>query len=287
MPFLAGAKIRQAIMDRVETSAASASSFKSRDGTPIGYLRLGKGPALVIVHASLFTGDSWLAVAELLADRFTCYLIDRRGRGRSGDAPTYSIEREYEDVEGALDIANKSAAGHPASLLAHSFGAVCALGAVLRRPVKKLILYEPPLPVGGEVAGRYLADYQAAIAAGDPDTALEIGYTRFAAIPEERVRSMRTAPEWIEARALAWTWAREAAEVEKHGPNLERYRAITAPTLLLLGTKSAPHPLKDTTEALSRTLPNARIEELKGQGHVANTRAPALVADCVADFISS
>jgi pimeloyl-ACP methyl ester carboxylesterase len=264
---------------------AIAGSFRSKDGTPIGYLRTGNGPALVIVHGSLYTGDSWLQVASLLSDRFTCFLIDRRGRGRSGDAPAYAIEREYEDVEGALGIA-----GEGVSLLGHSFGAVCALGAVLRAPVARLVLYEPPLAVGGSVAGDDLRAYRDAIAAGDPDAALEIGYTRFAAIPEEQVRWMRTSPraaqEWAQARALAWTWTREAAAVDKLGPSLDRYRAIQTPTLLLLGERSAPRPLRDTTHALLRTMPHARLSELQGQGHLANLRAPALVADRVREFLT-
>jgi pimeloyl-ACP methyl ester carboxylesterase len=265
----------------MNTMEAVAGSFQSKDGTPIGYLRLGNGPALVIVHASLYTSDSWLPVASLLADRFTCYLIDRRGRGRSGDALAYAIEREYEDIEGLLGIA-----GERANLLGHSFGAVCALGAASRQPVERLILYEPPLSVGGPVAGHDLLAYRDAIAVGDPDAALEIGYTRFAAIPEEQVRKMRAWPEWNDARALAWTWAREAAAVDRLGLSLDRYRAIQTPTLLLVGTKSAPRPLRDTTDALSRTLPNARILELSGQGHLANLRAPALVADRVREFLT-
>jgi pimeloyl-ACP methyl ester carboxylesterase len=265
---------------------AVAGSFQSKDGTPIGYVRMGKGPALVIVHGSLYTGDSWLPVASLLSDRFTCCLIDRRGRARSGDAPAYAIEREYEDVEGALGIF-----GEGVSLLGHSFGAVCALGAALRAPVARLVLYEPPLSVGGPVAGGDLRAYRDAIAAGDPDAALEIGYTRFAAIPEAQVRQMRTSSrastEWAQARALAWTWAREAAEIDKLGPGLERYRAIQSPTLLLLGQKSAPRPLRDTTEALRMTLPHARLSELQGQGHLAHLRKPDLVADRVREFLTN
>ena len=247
---------------------------------------MGKGPALVIVHGSLYTGDSWLPVASLLSDRFTCCLIDRRGRGRSGDAPAYAIEREYEDVEGALGIFVEGV-----SVFGHSFGAVCALGAALRAPVARLILYEPPLSVGGSVAGGDLRAYQNAIAAGDPDAALEIGYTRFAGIPEAQVRRMRTSPrsstEWAQAKTLAWTWTREAAEIDKLGPSLDRYRAIQTPTLLLLGEKSAPRPLRDTTEALRHALPHARLSELQDQGHLAHLRKPELVADRIREFLTA
>jgi alpha-beta hydrolase superfamily lysophospholipase len=259
---------------------ATPGTFPSKDGTHIGYFKLGSGPGVVIVHHSLATGASWHRVAEHLASDFTCYVLNRRGRASSGDAPDYSIAREYEDIQCALALA-----GEGASLVAHSFGAVCALGAALLAAPRKLVLYEPPLPVGGTVAGPYLPDYRAAIAAGDPGKALEIGYTHFASVPPDKVALMRATSDWKEALPLAHTWSREVEAVEAHGPSLERYRALTMPTLLLLGTLSAPHPLKDTTAGLAATLPNARVVDLQGQGHLANARAPGMLADIIRDFL--
>ena len=40
----------------------------SRDGTRIAYRRLGTGPALVALHGALGSWQSWLSVAERLAD---------------------------------------------------------------------------------------------------------------------------------------------------------------------------------------------------------------------------
>jgi pimeloyl-ACP methyl ester carboxylesterase len=110
----------------------SSGAVRSKDGTEIGFLRFGEGPPLVFVHGSLSVAERWKACAELLSDRFTCYLMDRRGRASSGDAPNYSIEREYEDV--AAVLAN---AGAEASLFGHSYGAISAgIGAAdSRRPL--------------------------------------------------------------------------------------------------------------------------------------------------------
>ena len=38
-----------------------------------------------------------------LERHFTVYAVDRRGRGGSGDAPTYAVEREFEDVAAVVD----------------------------------------------------------------------------------------------------------------------------------------------------------------------------------------
>ena len=42
-----------------------------------------------------------------LEERFTVLAIDRRGRGRSGDATCYAIEREYEDVAAVVEWAGE------------------------------------------------------------------------------------------------------------------------------------------------------------------------------------
>src|SRR5206468_9786295 len=97
-------------------------SVRSADGTQIGFRRLGTGPALVIVHGSLSTSQDYLPVAGLLQDSFTCYVVDRRGRGLSGAGADYSIEREYDDIAAVL-----AGAGPDAFLLGHSFGAIVTL----------------------------------------------------------------------------------------------------------------------------------------------------------------
>ena len=106
---------------------------RSADGTSIGFVRLGSGPAVVFVHGSLSTGDDWLQVATAMTEQFTCFIMDRRGRGRSGDASDYSLDREYEDIKAVLDIV-----GPGTHLLGHSYGAICALGAALRAPIGHL-----------------------------------------------------------------------------------------------------------------------------------------------------
>ena len=177
------------------------SSVRSEDGTAIGYLRAGNGPPLVMVHGSLAVAEAWSAVANLLADSFTCYLMDRRARGRSGDGLDYSIEGEYQDVAAVLH-----AAGPKPHLIGHSYGAVCALGAALQTPVDKLVLYEPP---AGIEFGPEVENYRQAIAAGDTERALEIGITKIVGVPQSQFQALRTSPMFPMFKALAPGWVRE------------------------------------------------------------------------------
>ncbi len=66
------------------TAQMTSGSVASTDGTRIGYLRLGRGPAVVLLHGSNESARSHTQLARALADTFTVYLPDRRGRGMSG-----------------------------------------------------------------------------------------------------------------------------------------------------------------------------------------------------------
>src|SRR5688572_26807167 len=70
----------------------------SPDGTAIAVWRSGAGPPLVLVHGTTADHSRWAPVVPALEERFTVLAIDRRGRGRSGDADHYALERESEDV---------------------------------------------------------------------------------------------------------------------------------------------------------------------------------------------
>src|SRR5699024_9440507 len=102
--------------------ASQQGYVHSADGTRIAYTRTGSGPALVLCHGSLSTGYEWLPVAQRLADRFTCYVMTRRGRGRSGTGAAYALQHECDDIQALIEHAG----GH-AHLLGHSYGALCAL----------------------------------------------------------------------------------------------------------------------------------------------------------------
>lgn len=261
--------------------SATRETVRSKDGTRIGFAHFGKGPAIVFVHGSISGRRDWVRVAEPLSDRFTCYLMDRRGRGLSGWGNSdYSIQREYEDIAAVVN-----AAGPGASIVAHSFGATCVLGAALIAPVKKLVLYEPPLSIHAPIAGPAMDAFCREEATGHLEEALEIGLRDFVRLPQAKIDIMRKSRSWAKLAALVPTWPRELVEMDRLGSGVAQYAGIAAPTLLLLGTESTQHPFKDAAAALERVIPDFRIARLQGQSHMALRLAPQLVSDHVGAFL--
>jgi pimeloyl-ACP methyl ester carboxylesterase len=81
------------------TDVVTTGSVVSADGTTIGYRRLGHGPSVIVLHGGVNASQHMLKLARALADAFTVYLPDRRGRGISGAfGPAYGIQREDEDL---------------------------------------------------------------------------------------------------------------------------------------------------------------------------------------------
>jgi pimeloyl-ACP methyl ester carboxylesterase len=263
-------------------AAVAEGSVRSADGTRIAFRHLGSGPAVVFVHGSVSTHTDWMPVARLLADQFTCFVMDRRGRAKSGEgvAP-YSIEREYDDI-----AAVAAAAGPAAALVAHSFGAICALGTAMRQPVSRLVLYEPPFPVGGLIAGENLAPYVSAIADGNLDKAMEMGLASFPRMPAAAIAALRVSRGWSPLRTLAKSWINELEAMDALSPNVEHYRALSCPSMLLVGSVSPEHPMLDASRALAKVLPGVRVEALPGQGHGAMRAAPEMVARLIRDFLA-
>src|SRR5512147_2434210 len=101
----------------------------SKDGTTIAYEQSGTGPAVILVCGGSVDRSSNAGLAALLAEHFTVYNYDRRGRGDSGDTPPYAVEREIEDIEAVAD-----AAGGSAFLYGSSSGAALAMEAARQLP---------------------------------------------------------------------------------------------------------------------------------------------------------
>jgi pimeloyl-ACP methyl ester carboxylesterase len=241
----------------------------SKDGTQIAYDKTGQGPALIIVAGAFQDRMAMGAYAESLSKHFTVYNYDRRGRGESGDAQPYAVQREIEDI-GALI----QAAGGFAFVFGGSSGGVLTLDAAARGlNITKLAVYEPPFVVDDsrEPPPEDIVDQlKDLLASGRRGDAAETFMTKGSLMPADMVAGMRTQPFWPSVEAVAHTLVYDATIMDgtMQGTPLpvDRWAAITIPTLVIYGG-DGPAWSRNAAEALVRLLPTAERQALQGQFH--------------------
>lgn len=252
------------------------------DGTDIAFHQSGTGAPLLLVHGSSADHTRWLPILPALERHFTVYAMDRRGRGASGDTEPYSIQREFEDIAAVIETI-----GGNVNVIAHSFGAFCALEAALLTPhLRKLVLYEPPLPkITGAASPDSIAKIQAFLESGDREAVVHTFLLEIAKMPPATVNMLRTHPTWQARVAAAHTLLREPQSLEALPPlRDERFQALKTPTLLLLGGES-PLFYRESIEKIHAMLANSKIVVLPGQQHVAMNSAPDLFVQAVLKFL--
>jgi pimeloyl-ACP methyl ester carboxylesterase len=245
----------------------------------ISVQKTGTGPALLLVHGALLNGSlSWGLVTPKLAEHFTVYAMDRRGRAPSGDAKDYSIEREADDI-----AAVAAAIGGPLILLAHSYGARAALDALDRlTTVSHLILYEPPITFQTVDTG-VVANMERALAENDRAEVVTIFLRDQIGVAPERIALMRSSPIWPVVLEISPTLPREAHAVNTLRVSRERLANWSTPTTVLLGSTSTGI-LREAAYYLRDAIPGCRMVVLEGQGHGAMTEAPDFFAGKVREI---
>lgn len=259
-------------------TAASVAFAASRDGTRIAFEKSGKGSALVIVGGALSHRNGGKPLADELADRFTVYTYDRRGRGESSDTKPYAVEREIEDLDAVIEQA-----GNKAYLYGVSSGAALALrGAAQLGPakVRKLAVYEPPYGQDERDFNEQKTRVNQLVQTGKPGDAAAF-FLSAIGIPPQALDDMKRSPDWEGIKKMDFTLAYDYA-VLGDGAVPDTVQSITVPTLVMDGEKSMAF-MRPTADRLAELLPNARRKTIKGQTHQA---APEAVAPLLIEFFS-
>ncbi|WP_367132681.1 alpha/beta fold hydrolase [Saccharothrix sp. HUAS TT1] len=254
----------------------------SKDGTAIAFTRTGSGPALIIVDGALCYrafGPS-KALAEALAEHFTVYTYDRRGRGESGAGTAPDVEREVEDVAALIEEA-----GGSAHLFGMSSGGTLVAEAAHRGvAAERIAIYESPMtiddtrpPMDPDLVERV----ERAIAEGRPGDAVTL-FMRYVGTPGFFIAMMRVMPVWKKLKGVAHTLPNDFALVGEfqHGtkPPADRWSGAGSPALVIAGGKS-PAYLRNAQRHLADALPHGELVVLPGQTHLvkAAVTAPVLV----------
>jgi pimeloyl-ACP methyl ester carboxylesterase len=265
-----------------ELSAQSETSIvriASKNGTPIARECAGSGPNLVIVHGGTGDRTRWRPLFPLLSPNFTVCAMDRRGHGKSGDSPDYTLQQGAEDV-----VAIVNSRPGPVFVLGHSIGGVCALeAAFLSDKISRLVLYEPPLQDRNH--GAVATKMENMIKGGQREQALVTFLQEIVMISPGEIAAMKARPSWPARVAGVEKQIREIRALDEYRFDAKRASALKVPTLLLTGSKTAsPDPTR-AIELLMATLPNRSLTVFEGQEHNAMDTVPREFAEVVTKFL--
>lgn len=267
----------------MNTTTSSQTRFAtSADGTAIAYEVSGAGPALVLVDGAMCqrTMGPARGLTQALAGDFTVHAYDRRGRGESGPgAWPYDASREIEDLVAVID-----AAGGSAHVFGSSSGAALALEAAKQGAhIDRLAVFEAPFivddsrpPNDADLPARV----QAMVEDGRRGDAVK-AFLRTVGVPGPVIAMMRLMPAWKKMTGIAHTLPYDLSLVVPHEqcrPLPEgHYAAVRPRTLVIAGGKS-PEWMRNAQRAIADAVPDARLETLPGQTHMAK---PAVLAPVI------
>jgi pimeloyl-ACP methyl ester carboxylesterase len=277
--------------ESASTLAETSRIVRSRDGTRIGYLSVGRGPAVIVIPGVLSMAADYAAFASALSGTFTVHTIERRGRGESGpQGGDYSIVKECEDV---LALQAETAAS---LLVGHSYGGLVALEVARNnKGVAKIAVYEPGVSIDGSMPTDWMPGYEKKLAENRNVDAL-VEFTLADAPP----RIQRT-PRWLmklillalvtssrqyrQMLALLAQNLREWREISRLDNTCGNYREISAGVLLMYGGKSDSKAVTLAMERLAAILPHSETKEFPRLDHFGIERtAPREVAQAVGDY---
>ncbi|HZX59705.1 MAG TPA: alpha/beta hydrolase, partial [Mucilaginibacter sp.] len=237
------------------------ATVTSKDGTLIAYEKSGNGFPVILVDGALCSRSfgPMPKLAPLMAEHFTVYTYDRRGRNESGDTKPYATEREIEDIEALINEA-----GGSAYVFGISSGAALSLAAAAKGlGISKLALYEPPFEVPGATGGApkdMLPQLKTMVAEDRRGDAVKY-FMKVVGVPSFGIFVMTLLPIWKKLKAVAHTLPYDITILDGFVLPEDRAKAIKVPTLVAAGTKTS-ETLKRSVERLSELIPDNQLKML-------------------------
>jgi pimeloyl-ACP methyl ester carboxylesterase len=246
-------------------------------GTTIGYTVTGSGPGLVIVHGGGRMATDYTRLANALADKYTVYTYDRRGRGMSGKiAADHSLDTECNDLAALIA---ETGSDH---IFGHSMGGFIALEAAARMAIGNVAVYEPPVSVNNSIPTDFVADFKKAVEQGQYEKAMACSMKGLqmheaASMPIPILVAIIKSIRVLKGEGDAWnkrmaetlpTLITDLDIILQHNNTHDKYRQITSEVLLMGGSKS-PAFLLDPLSLLHSIIPKSEKHIFDGLYHVA------------------
>lgn len=251
--------------------------------TRLHYVKLGRGPVVVLSHALGCNLGMWDEVTALLQERYTVLRYDQRGHGRSERTTTpYRIEDMADDAATLI----RAVVPGPVHFAGLSMGGMVAQALAVRHPalVQSIVIANSAGYYDEAARTMWQARVQtvrtqgmAAIAEG----ALQRWFTpEFRADPirgAARVQAMRGELEQCDAAAYAASCT-AVAGIDFRASNPR----ISCPALVITGDRDEATP-PALSQDIAAAIPGARLERLNA-AHLSAVEQPAAFAALLDGF---
>lgn len=256
-----------------------------RNGSRIYYESMGEGPAIVLGHSFLCTGDMWCRQLATLAESHRVINVDLRGHGQSSvvDKP-FTLYDLVDDVLAVLDHAGIDRAVW-AGL---SIGGMVGLRAAIVAPHRVAGLVLLDTHAGAETAfNRVKFQLMAAAArvlgmrALAPEIARMFFSSRMRESQPDLVRDWKDRFASVPLRSAL----RTAAALRTRDSIVEQLARLEVPAVVIVGAEDQPTPPAYSEEIAAR-LPGAKLVVIERAGHLSTLEQPEAVTSAMVSFLA-
>jgi pimeloyl-ACP methyl ester carboxylesterase len=252
--------------------------------TTLYYEESGAGPALLFMHGTGGTANTWDGQVERLAPYFRCVTYDRRGNLRSplGDIAQYDPAIHVQDAAELIRALSLA----PCILVGSSGGAYIAFHVARNYPelLRGAVLAEPFIPSldpeGGKAFASFLQKRIQPLLAGSDKRGVVDAFMEYmdpaawAIVPESGREKYRD-----NYAALL----REAQAVTARTVSADDVRSVKVRCLILTGSNSHA-TLRTIARTLATGIHDAELVEVEASGHLIYLDKPDAFAEAVLRF---
>lgn len=258
------------------------------------YKKVGKGPAIIILHGLYGSGDNWLSFAQTLQDKYTVYLPDMRNHGNSQHSDEFNYNAMTSDIYGLIQDQDIK----QVTLMGHSMGGRIAMrfAELHGELVNKLVVIDIS-PVTDQSKTRLQAMFRSH--AEIVKALLDMPLHQITTYDEADAELEKSMPLQDIRQFLLKNLKRDENQkfywqinLPSIATNLEEIiigsetmnSRLECQTLFIKGQMSAYLTVKDA-EVLGRYFSNMQFEVVKGAGHWVHSDNPGEFKAIVTDFL--